>query len=259
MTQYSGVVFFDLDGTLLNGHSVVDDSTANAVHELKDNGYLPIIATGRSPLEIKDARRATGINTFITLNGGYIEYEGKAIYRGVIPHDIVDQTVAIGDALGEAVSFYTADAIRTTRDTTAMRTAYTDIKTTIPAVDPDYYQGRDILMLLILTEKNDGRYEFPLKDELDFYRNGPHSIDTVLKTVSKRKGIERLLALLKLTDIPTYAFGDGPNDLPMLEYVDHPVAMGNGITAAKDRAEFITSTNTADGIRNGLRHFNLIK
>ena len=258
MAQYSGVVFFDLDGTLLNGHSLVDAATGQAIHQLRANGYLPIISTGRSPLEIKEARRVTGIDTFITLNGAYIEHNGEAIYKGVIPTPTVGQLIRIGNSLGESISMYTPDQIRTTLDTPDMRRAYEFIHTPIPQVDPDFYMTNDILMLLVLTDHNDGRYTFPLNGSLTFYRNGPFSIDTVKKNESKRHGIERVIKLLNLGNVPSWAFGDGPNDIPMLEYVDHPVAMGNGITPVKDRAEFITGTNTAGGITQGLRHYQLI-
>ncbi|ERL66373.1 Cof-type HAD-IIB family hydrolase [Schleiferilactobacillus shenzhenensis] len=258
MAQYKGIVFFDLDGTLLNAHSLVDKATGQAIHQLRANGYLPIIATGRHPTEIRDARQVTGIDTFISLNGAYIEHNGQAIYKGIIPTPTVGQLVRIGDALGEAISMYTHDTIRTTRDTADMRAAYNYIHTPIPAVDHDFYKTHEILMLLVLTDRNDGRYTFPLNGSLTFYRNGPDSIDTVKKNESKRRGVERLIKLLDLAGVPTWAFGDGPNDIPMLDYVDHPVVMANGITAAKDRAEFITAANTAGGIVTGLRHYQLI-
>ena len=61
-----------------------------------------------------------------------------------------------------------------------------------------------------------------------------------------------------LTDKPVYAFGDGTNDLPMIEFADYSVAMGNGIDAVKEAATYVTTENVNGGIVNGLKHFNLI-
>ena len=60
-----GFVFFDLDGTLLNGESKVDASTAEAIQTLKNNGYEPFIATGRSPAATRDIMESAIIHSGI--------------------------------------------------------------------------------------------------------------------------------------------------------------------------------------------------
>jgi hydroxymethylpyrimidine pyrophosphatase-like HAD family hydrolase len=44
------------------------------------------------------------------------------------------------------------------------------------------------------------------------------------------------------------AFGDMPNDLEMLQWVGHGVAMGNAHPALKDVADEVTATNAEDGL-----------
>ena len=44
------------------------------------------------------------------------------------------------------------------------------------------------------------------------------------------------------------AFGDGFNDLSMLEYAGMGVAMGNAVDEVKAIADFITISNDEDGI-----------
>lgn len=255
---YKGLVFFDLDGTLYNEQSTVDDAVAIAIRQLRANHYLPIISTGRSPIEIQDALAKTGIDSFITLNGSYIQFEGQPVYQGAIPTEVVQEVVTTAEAAGEAIAFYDEKAIRITRVTPTTQAAYDFVNAPVPSVDPEYYQNNSIYMLLILTENNDIAYTSPLSQALTFYRNGPYSIDTVKHGCSKQTGIKRLIESQGLTGIPTYAFGDGPNDLPMLAYVDYPTAMGNGIEAAKAQAQYITSKNTEGGIIEGLRHWDLI-
>lgn len=47
------LVFFDLDGTLLNAKSDVGEEVIKAIQQLKNYNIVPFIATGRSNNEIK--------------------------------------------------------------------------------------------------------------------------------------------------------------------------------------------------------------
>ncbi|MFC6315548.1 Cof-type HAD-IIB family hydrolase [Lapidilactobacillus achengensis] len=256
-TEYRGVVFFDLDGTLLNEHSQISPEVGTAIHQLRKNGYLPVINTGRSPLEIVDTCQATGIDTFVSLNGSYLEHRQRPVYQGVIETELIRGMVDLATELNDSLSFYSKDAIHAIKDDANLQASYHSIHTPVPTIEPAYYLTHEILMLLVLTTKNDQIYQerFP---EFTYYRNGAYSIDTVRQGNSKMNGIIELIDRLHLTDLPTYGFGDGPNDLTMLNYVDHAVAMANGIPAAKEAAEFVTNSNRDGGIIKGLQHFDLI-
>ena len=56
----------------------------------------------------------------------------------------------------------------------------------------------------------------------------------------------------------TFALGDGVNDLEMLGFVGHGIAMGNASQVAKDAAEYVTNHIHEDGVLNALKHYNLI-
>jgi hydroxymethylpyrimidine pyrophosphatase-like HAD family hydrolase len=55
-----------------------------------------------------------------------------------------------------------------------------------------------------------------------------------------------------------YAFGDGLNDIEMLEAVGTGIAMGNGTAEAKRHANIITTDVDNNGIWNGLKELKLI-
>ena len=69
------VVFFDIDGTLVTRNNQVPKTTIEAIEQLKKNGVTPIIATGRSPLLIKEIAQTLNIDSYISMNGQYIVYE----------------------------------------------------------------------------------------------------------------------------------------------------------------------------------------
>lgn len=59
-------------------------------------------------------------------------------------------------------------------------------------------------------------------------------------------------------DVPTFAFGDGPNDFDLFKACDFKIAMGNAVDGLKEIADFVTKTNLEGGINHALKHYQLI-
>ena len=255
--NYRGTVFFDLDGTLLNAQSQVDDSVAQAVRKLKENDYLPVISTGRSPIEIDAATSATGIDTYITLNGAFVQSQDKVVYQNNIKPSLIEAVTAQAEKFGDSISMHSPDQTFLNRSTPFVEEFYHAVNLELPEVDPDFYNKTDVQMFLVVSDGDSERYQ-ELFPSLKFYKTGPYSIDVVTDGVSKMSGIKHLLKGLDLEDKPVYAFGDGTNDLPMIEFADYGIAMGNGIAPVKEAATYVTTENVNGGIVNGLKHYNLI-
>lgn len=257
--NYKAVVFFDLDGTLLNETSTLDQEVIDAVQQLKKNNVLPVICTGRSDGEILDIIEQTGITSTITLNGHRITLEGKELYYHRMNKDDVNRFMETTQKNNHNVAFYTPTEIHITGVDRVARECFDIINAPIPDIQPDFYKTHDIPMMLIFTEQSEMdttyRNEFP---EFEFYRNGPKAMDIVARGQSKGNAIKILIDALNLNDITTYAFGDGTNDFSMFEAVDRPIAMGNAVDALKEQAFYITTKNIDHGIVNGLKHFDLI-
>ena len=54
------------------------------------------------------------------------------------------------------------------------------------------------------------------------------------------------------------AFGDGGNDISMLQHAGIGVAMGNAGDEVKKVADYVTSSVDEDGVINALRHFGVL-
>src|SRR4029078_7516221 len=66
--------------------------------------------------------------------------------------------------------------------------------------------------------------------------------------VTKRLGLAEVAAGAGWAASDIVAFGDMPNDLEMLCWVGHGVAMGNAHPALQDVADEVTATNAEDGL-----------
>lgn len=255
--DYLGTVFFDLDGTLMNAQSEIDDSVADAVHELHANGYLPVISTGRATNELQHVLKPTGIDTYITLNGAYIKSEDQVIYESELDDQTIESIIEKTKEFGDTMAMHTSEITKVYEYQPIVSEFYQSVHLEEPGVDPEFYKHNNIPMVIVISNEGPERYQ-ELFPELNFFKTGKYSIDTVKKDVSKMHGIEHLLKSLDMANKPVYAFGDGANDVPMIKFADHGIAMGNGIDEVKDLAEFVTSANTDGGIIKGLKHFDLI-
>ena len=86
----------------------------------------------------------------------------------------------------------------------------------------------------------------------------PYSGELTLEINSKATGIEKMLEYLGREREDVIAFGDGANDLEMMEFANVSVAMGNANERVKKRADLVTTDILDDGIKNALERLSLI-
>ena len=70
--------------------------------------------------------------------------------------------------------------------------------------------------------------------------------------------MQAVLDYFSLSREEALAFGDGDNDIDMLEQVGFGIAMGNGSEALKSVANYVTKKSTNDGIYYALRKLQII-
>jgi hypothetical protein len=76
---------------------------------------------------------------------------------------------------------------------------------------------------------------------------------------SKATGIQYVLDLYGIPKENTYALGDSTNDLPMLNYVSHSIAMGNSYPESLfGQVSYVTAKSSQNGIEQALRHYGFI-
>ena len=253
-----GLVFFDLDGTLLNKKGQVDLEVIEAIQQLKDNGYEPLLATGRSPIEVSEVIRSTNIHSGVFMNGQVVIFKGELLIHHEIPKETIEGLLQFAKENHHGITCYNVNAFKMIESVPFAKEAYEYIHTPAPDIIPTFYKEEDINMLLLLSrDNNDEAYQqaFP---ELRFIRNFPYALDVITAGNSKATGIRALIHTLNTDSIMTYAFGDGANDLEMFQEVDIAIAMGNAIPLLKEKANYVSADNDKGGIIQGLKQYHLI-
>jgi HAD superfamily hydrolase (TIGR01484 family) len=80
-------------------------------------------------------------------------------------------------------------------------------------------------------------------------------IEVVPLGISKATGVEDVARPLGIAADDVVAFGDMPNDVPMLQWAGHGVAMGNAHPDALAVANEVTAANTDDGLARVLERW----
>jgi hydroxymethylpyrimidine pyrophosphatase-like HAD family hydrolase len=83
-------------------------------------------------------------------------------------------------------------------------------------------------------------------------------LNVLKEEVSKSLAIFRVLEFFNLDKSEAIAFGDGANDIDMLELAGLGIAMGNGNDQLKKVADFVTKKSSEDGIEFALKKFGII-
>ncbi|MCL6444381.1 MAG: Cof-type HAD-IIB family hydrolase [Alicyclobacillus sp.] len=253
------IVFFDIDGTLVNDDKEIPKSTIDAVQQLKTKGIESAIATGRAPYLFKSIAEQLGIDSYVSLNGAYVVYKGELIKDYPIPKEDLAQLVRQAESHGHPLVFQGADGYyANARNHPYIIASVGSLKVEFPGYDPQYWQKASIYQAFLhcpVEEEHLYNHEFP---NLRLVRWHPFAFDVMPSGGSKARGIMDLLHYLNLQPAEAVSFGDSLNDREMLAFVGCGIAMGNAGEELKRLADFVTTSVDEGGIVHGLKAIGLI-
>jgi Cof subfamily protein (haloacid dehalogenase superfamily) len=255
-------VFFDIDGTLVSFQTHrVPSSTLRALECLRANGVKVFVATGRmmSMITVLDGIPFDG---YITYNGAYcVDADRReVVFEQPVPQEDLEALVRYLEKDPFPVAFMQEDGITVNYIDDTLRRIAAQIDVPLPRVeDPRETVRRKVLQFCPYADDQKVRYlERHVCTHCSSSRWTPLFADVNVRGVSKRTGIDRMLAHCGLSLDRTMAFGDGGNDIPMLTHVATGVAMGNASDDVKAIAGYTTATVDDDGILRALQHFGVI-
>jgi len=255
----TNIIFFDVDGTLYNREKKIPNSAKKAIEAARNNGYEIAIATGRAPFMIENILEELNIDTYVTFNGQYVVYKGEVIYTDSVPKEYLAKIIAFGQERNHPVVFLDdKEMISSIEGHSFIEQSMNTLKYPYPSSNPLFYEANEVYQTLIFMEETDEQLYRDTFSEVKFVRWHPYSCDILPKHGSKARGIKTLLEKINIPIENSIAFGDGLNDIEMLQEVGTSVAMGNGHELAKKVADIITDDVDRDGIAKAMKKLNII-
>ncbi len=257
------VLFVDVDQTLFdNRHNILYPSTIKVLEDVSKQGDIDLfLATGRGITILGHLERVMPLfKGFVTNNGQTAIYQNKFIHDEVTPSEIVKKMgdyanknhisiayVSEDDAL---VNFHNEISIKALNNFHIYNAKSLDGKDC-----PETLKVKQFWFFASHEQIADASHAI---QELDFIKwPGEIGCDVIIKGVTKKAGIEKVIKHLDYDFENTYAIGDGDNDVGMFQAVCHSIAMGNGTENAKRHAEYITDSIENDGFAKAIYKYLL--
>lgn len=253
-------IFFDIDGTLASFDThVIPESTKRCIELLKQKGVKVFISTGRGRHELHILEDLV-FDGYITLNGQYC-FDGNEniIFENQIDNDSLSKLLdyvnvhQIACSLTDGIeAYYNLINDYVVNLHKMINTKIGEIKDKSYALNNKVYQGSVFM--------NEVQEKEMMKDIPNCIasRWHPDFFDISPKGGTKQNGVFKLCEYYNIDIQDTMSFGDGGNDIPMLECTGISVAMGNASVHVKSKAKHVTDTVDNDGIEKALKHFNII-
>ena len=107
--------------------------------------------------------------------------------------------------------------------------------------------------LIIVSRDEEKLLDLGTLDYMRYFKG-----QVIVEPAEKYQGILEMVHLLKGDEKDIVVFGDGLNDISMIQKAPLGIAMGNAIDEVKKVADFVTKRNDDDGIEYACRHFGWI-
>ncbi|MFD8722635.1 HAD family hydrolase [Streptomyces sp. NPDC059629] len=254
-----GLLATDLDGTLLRGDATVSARTVETLGRVTRGGVPHVIVTGRPAggcepffraldyrglavcgqgAQIYDADRG------VLLSGATLDRRGarafvRRLTERIGPLRLAVVTSGLSAEFVVSAGFARGDEhvlapFRAVRDTDELWSRPVD---KVLLRHPELSDA-DVLAAAASC----------LSPDLTVTHAGPGMVEVLPAGVDKARGLAVVARTLGVGRAEVVAFGDMPNDVPMLEWAGHAVAMANGHPELKAVADEIAPTNDEDGV-----------
>ena len=256
LDMYPRVVACDLDGTLLRSDGTVDERTRRALADLERVGVLLVLCTARPARWLRPLAQATGQRgVAICANGGVLwDLRSESVLEAwpIEPAVARDVVARLGSGLPggawavERTNGFAHEPGYTPRWPVPDDTVIDAVQALIgePAVKLMLrHEGLSADALLRRARELVGHLA-----ELSHSNSAGGLLEIGAAGVSKASALARVCGRQGIGSEDVIAFGDMPNDLPMLRWAGHAVAVANAHPDVLAAADEITAENDDAGV-----------
>jgi len=252
----------DLDGTLLGDDGTVSPRTRAALDAARDAGIPTIPVTARQPIGLRPIAAHAGFDGWALCgNGAYGVHlsTGEHLFAEEITAAVQQQ---LAEALLEVVPDLLFASVRDAGEGFVAQDGYAAIADvndhkrhpeTMGGVPLAEVLGAPSLKLVIRHPSVPIPEIFAALQSLgltgfEATLSGAPFVEVMAQGVTKATGLAQVCARLDVSRNEVLAFGDALNDLEMLQWAGHGVAVANAIDVVRDAADEVTSANADDGV-----------
>lgn len=260
-------VFFDIDGTLINimkKRPQMTERTRQAIRALRRAGHRTFIASGRPLVYLDPELTEQGLfDGYVLMNGAAVFVDGACVYQRPLPRARVAEIVTLCEAHGVEYVLQGARQVYLKSEFHGLADFYRSIGVDVGRFVRSFsLENIDVCKLEFLAFEAEGGGAFRqllalpgLTGLMDPYHK--KNMELYAADVSKGSGILRALEALAIPVRDSIAFGDGLNDIEMMQTVGTSVAMGNAQPEVKAIARYTVPSVDEDGVAWGISHLIL--
>ncbi len=269
------LIFFDLDGTLLNASSTISPYTVETLHLLSEKDIAFTVATGRSMLSAQTIIKAHNFDLPHIYNNGVTIYNPKdnaITLKNLLEGDEINRIIECAVHNGIAPFVHVIDSDNNEHshavyhgvaqhpiEQSLIQNYFSKTQATMEPIDslPKTCQVTNISMIGD-AEVIHKMWQYLNSFESLIAYSGPAIegqnyswMDVHHKLASKGSAVENLKATLGASKV--ISFGDSDNDLSMFQLSDECYAPSNAKSAIKKAADRIIGHHHEDGVAHFLR------
>lgn len=261
----------DMDGTFLNDKGSYDrEKFLTILDRLDQEGIHFVVASGNNMERLNLIFKGlTDRMSFVAENGAHIVEEGRTLKRHILNKKDValfleyfaDKMIPYGIILsGQYCSYMHKDAklpegFAIEPDQLEQFFANIErIEDFSSISDQDIFK---ITMMVPMDECDQEMIDFnnDFKGNLTATTSGFGSVDIIQTGIHKAWGLQLLMDTYDVTEDQLMAFGDGGNDIEMLQLAGYSYAMENAPAIVKKAAKFIAPHHKEEGVLQVLEAF----
>jgi len=260
----------DVDGTLLGSDERLSPRTRDAVAAAVAGGAHFVLATGRPPRWIPPVAEALGFGPMAVCANGAVIYDAdtdRVISARTLSVDVLTELAEIAARAVPGAGLAAERIGRTAHDSaTPQFVSAPGYEHAWLNPDNTEVSQQDLLSApaVKLLVRKPGMPSAELAAALNrhvgilgdvTYSTNNGLVEISATGISKAVGVAEVARPLEISAEDVVAFGDMPNDVPMLRWAGHGVAMGNAHPEAIAAANEVTAPNDDDGLARVLERW----
>jgi Cof subfamily protein (haloacid dehalogenase superfamily) len=215
-----------------------------------------IVVTGRMVKSVRQALEPAGVAApVIAYQGAVVADEnGRWLRHEPIPLELAREMIAALGEEGHSPNVYVDDELYVASDTEEAR-AYASLnRIDFHVVGPllDWLDERPTKLVCVgdpsVLDALEPRMKAHFGERAHIARSLPHFLEFAKAGVTKGAGMDFLAAELGFTKAETIAFGDGENDLELVEWPEYGVAVANAHERVKALARWVCPSAEEEGV-----------